>query len=418
MKNKYPLQRLNICVLLPEYALDFKGLARSLFVDVYARYLPLSGHNVACILPTMEKNEEYTHEGAHVYPVTPLRLPFLLGKIFCRIYLNYQKMKTINKLFREEGYHLVQVGQDDIISCLLALHIKSKYRVPLVFKVDNLFHKEWHPDLVKHKYRSLQVIVIKISNLILRRLLVKSDMILAVSKSMQETLRKKGISESKIVILPRGANIELFSPNKDVESVRQKYNLGSSALVIYQGTMAEVRQLDVLIRAFARVTERKRNVKLLMVGNGYTAHLKQLTSTLGLSENIIFTGQVPYPEVPQLIAAADIAVCPVPPLEIYKISSPTKLFEYMAMIKPVIANEEIPEHKEVIEQSGGGILVPFDAEAFAQAILELLDNHKQVVEMGRKGREWVIKNRSYRVLARELEESFYQLIHKVAGDRN
>jgi hypothetical protein len=49
-----------------------------------------------------------------------------------------------------------------------------------------------------------------------------------------------------------------------------------------------------------------------------------------------------------------ICVSPVPPLAVYKVSSPTKAFEYMAMGKAIVANEEIFDQKETIEQSGGG----------------------------------------------------------------
>ena len=78
--------------------------------------------------------------------------------------------------------------------------------------------------------------------------------------------------------------------------------------------------------------------------------------------------------------------------------------------KPVVANEEIPEHKELLEQSGGGILVPFTPEAFANAIIELLDNPERAQEMGRRGREWVVKNRTYEILARHVEERYLELI--------
>ena len=110
------------------------------------------------------------------------------------------------------------------------------------------------------------------------------------------------------------------------------------------------------------------------------------------------------------IAAADIGVSPVPPLSFYKISSPVKMFEYMAVAKPVVANEETFEHREVIEQSGGGILVPFTAEAFACAIIELLANPKRANEMGGKGYEWVVNNRSYQILGRRIEQAYIRLV--------
>jgi len=82
----------------------------------------------------------------------------------------------------------------------------------------------------------------------------------------------------------------------------------------------------------------------------------------------------------------------------------------MAGGKPVVANEEILDQKEVLKQSGGGILVPYTPEAFADAIIELVDNPEKAAEIGRRGREWVVKNRSYEHLARQLEERYFILI--------
>jgi colanic acid biosynthesis glycosyl transferase WcaI len=82
----------------------------------------------------------------------------------------------------------------------------------------------------------------------------------------------------------------------------------------------------------------------------------------------------------------------------------------MALAKPVVANEEIPEHSEVLRQSNAGFLVPYTPEAFAQAIIQLFDNPEKAAEMGRMGREWVIKNRSFEVLAHQVEAKFLELL--------
>jgi glycosyltransferase involved in cell wall biosynthesis len=82
----------------------------------------------------------------------------------------------------------------------------------------------------------------------------------------------------------------------------------------------------------------------------------------------------------------------------------------MAMEKPVVANSEIFEQREIITESGCGILVPFEAGAFADAIVELLDNQGKASSMGRKGREWLVKNRDYKVLARKVEQRYLQLV--------
>ena len=82
----------------------------------------------------------------------------------------------------------------------------------------------------------------------------------------------------------------------------------------------------------------------------------------------------------------------------------------MAMSRPVVANEEIPEHHDILSASQAGILVPYTPEAFTQAILTLFNDPQKAAEMGRKGKEWVNNNRSYEVMAREVEAGFLNLL--------
>ena len=81
----------------------------------------------------------------------------------------------------------------------------------------------------------------------------------------------------------------------------------------------------------------------------------------------------------------------------------------MAAGKPVIANEEIPEHKNVVEQSGGGTLVTYDLRAFADAIIELLNDAERAVEMGKNGQDWTARNRAYQVLAGQVADALREL---------
>ena len=76
----------------------------------------------------------------------------------------------------------------------------------------------------------------------------------------------------------------------------------------------------------------------------------------------------------------------------------------------VVANEEIPEHEEVIKESGGGVLVRFEAESFVDGIIELLDDSDKARGMGGKGHEWVVENRSYENMAREVEKRYFEVL--------
>lgn len=332
------------------------------------------------------------------------------GKILNQIPYLFRRTRLILRIFREEKYDLIFV-RNSIPDSFSATYIRRRYKIPFVIYLPNpLEQPSKQLELDPKKPRTLYYVVAKLREFTDAHLVSKADLVLTVSKWLQEQLIEKGYSESKVVAAPIGVAVEMFS-KRDGKNIRQRYNLQDSKVVIYVGTLSKARCLSFLITAFSIARTQVENIKLLMVGEGSDKqNLEELASSLGMKHDVIFTGQIAQAEVPDFIAAADIGVSPVPPVSIYKFSSPIKMFEYMAGGKPVVANEEIPEHKEVLEESGGGILTPFIPEAFADAIIELLDNPEKAAEMGRRGREWVVKNRSYEVLARQVERRLSELI--------
>jgi glycosyltransferase involved in cell wall biosynthesis len=385
--------------------------ARPAVTEIYGEYLPSFGHNVIWITPSNESGRQIQEESFKEVKVYTIPRPIASSlplKIFNLISYYIKEYKLLTTIFKKESYDIIQV-RNDVFGALLVLHIKRKYSIPFVFQYS--FPKGVYK--VQEPEKRYLLYFGKFESYITKYILHKADLIFPISKWMREELVKEGIPESKMMSLPLGVNPELFSQNKDGMKIQEKYDLNDVQVILYIGTMDKLRALAIVIRAFSKIRKVRDNVNLLMVGEGNDRpNLEELASTLGIQNDVIFTGQVSYSDVPDYIAAADICLCPVPALSIYKVSSPTKMFEYMAVGKPVVAIEEIPEQKEVIEESGGGILVKFEVESFADGILELLDDPDVANEMGRKGHEWVVKNRSYEAMAREVEKRYFELLDK------
>jgi glycosyltransferase involved in cell wall biosynthesis len=407
--RKLSIKKLNICIL-PATPFDPNMPARPAITEIYGEYIPSFGHKVTWITPCNESRKKVQEEffkEVRLYKISYPLHASLIVKIFTKIPYLFREYKLITNNLTEERYDIIQV-RNSVFEALLALHIKRKYHIPFVFQYS--FPKEVYKEYKSTKQRFY---LGKIENCITKHILHKADLIFPISKWMEKELIKEGIPKSRMMSLPLGVNTVLFSPAKNGMKVREKYDLNSAKVILYVGTMDKLRELDIIIHAFSKVRTKKKNATLLMVGDGDgRTNLEALALRCGINEDSIFTGQVSYFDVPYFIASADVCVCPVPPLSIYKISSPTKLFEYMVMGKAVVANEEIPEQKEVIEESGGGVLVKFDDESFADGIIELLNNPTEAEAMGRKGHEWVVKNRSYENMARDVEKRYYELLEQ------
>ncbi len=134
--------------------------------------------------------------------------------------------------------------------------------------------------------------------------------------------------------------------------------------------MVRVRRLETIVHAFRSVVDVVPNASLYFVGGENQADidfLRDEAQKLGLADRIVFTGPLSREQAFAYVRAADVCLSPIPPSPIFDVASPTKLVEYMALAKPVVANEH-PEQAQVVAASGGGLIVPWAAERFASAV--------------------------------------------------
>ena len=408
--------KLNICMLLFLHYEPNMRVVPQIGICAHLRHF---GHDIDWIIwgDKGEHVQPFYLKGIRVYTTPEVR--YFPGTSTAAVILNLipntlKRMSISYKILKKGNYDLILV-RDFAFDGVVAAYIRRRYKTPFVFLLSNPLEQVWEEYREEHTTdnrvtRFLYFLVAKFHQFLVTRFLRKADLILPTSKWLAEHLAGQGIPESKIMPCPSGVDVTSFCDKKG-RNVRDQYHLDDSRTIIYVGEMTKSRHLDILLRAFSRV--RKKSVKLLMVGEGRDkANLRQLANELNIQDDVIFTGQVPQDEVPDFIAAANIGVSPVPPLPFFKLSSPIKLLEYMAMGKPVVANDEIPEQKEILEESGAGILVSFTSEAFADALAKLLDNTQLAAEMGQKARDWVVKNRSYEILARQVEQSYLTIVNK------
>jgi glycosyltransferase involved in cell wall biosynthesis len=154
----------------------------------------------------------------------------------------------------------------------------------------------------------------------------------------------------------------------DLEPRRVRADLGleEAELLLYVGRLSEEKDLDFLLRAFARVAAERPQARLLLVGRGLSERgLRRVARKLDLGERVIFNGPVRHGEIPHYVAAADLFV--------FASQVDTQglvLIEAMAAGTPVVA-VEAPGPMDALAE-GGGLLVPAQEEAFAGAVLALL----------------------------------------------
>jgi glycosyltransferase involved in cell wall biosynthesis len=169
--------------------------------------------------------------------------------------------------------------------------------------------------------------------------------------------------------------------------MRARLGLADAPVVGYVGSFQDWHDVNGLVDAFRSLPS---DARLLLVGHGpgrEAAH--EGVAELGLADRAVFTGHVPPEEVPELIAAMDVAVAPYREQSDFYFS-PLKLFECMAAGTATVA-AAIGQIGEVVDSGVNGLLYePGDSRGLAAAIATLLDDRALARSIGEAGRDLVL----------------------------
>ena len=263
-----------------------------------------------------------------------------------------------------------------------ALWAARRAGVPAVLEVNCLFtgpgYREFEP-------LALEPVAVRFE----RRALGLAGVRLAVSSPLARLIT--GLAGVDAVVLPNGADPARFDPGRvSADHVRARHGLGSSTVVGWTGVLREWHGLELLLDAVAGVPD----VRLLIVGDGPArAAIDARAAALGLAHRVVITGRVPHDEVPEYVAAMDVAVVAH---DRTGVASPMKLLEYMAMAKAVVA-PALDNVRDVVEDDRNGLLfAPGDVHALTSALRRLAGDADLRLRLGRAARDTIETTRNWR----------------------
>jgi glycosyltransferase involved in cell wall biosynthesis len=181
----------------------------------------------------------------------------------------------------------------------------------------------------------------------------RSDRILVINDKLKEYVIKIGASAKRTQVLRAGIDIGQFNPQQNGSPIRKQYGLKKDDLVLFfMGWLYNFSGLKEVALEVAKAKDNR--LKLLIVGEGDAYdELRQIRQKYGLQERLILTGKKPYKEMPAFIAASDVCLLPAYPDEkIMQDIVPIKMYEYMAMAKPVVSTRLPGVIREFGENNG------------------------------------------------------------------
>jgi glycosyltransferase involved in cell wall biosynthesis len=210
----------------------------------------------------------------------------------------------------------------------------------------------------------------------------RPDFLVAISKELRADLEAAGVPPGRIRVLPNAVDLSLFHKEAERAPLRNKLGLDGRFVIGFVGTFKPWHGVDLLLTAFRELHRDDSSTHLLLVGHGpMYVELAQEVARAGLTTAVTFAGSVPHEDVPSYIAAMDVAVAPAPALDRFYFS-PLKIFEYMAMCRPVVA-ARIGQIAQAITDGANGLLFePGDVTGLVRQIRRLKQDPKLREELG------------------------------------
>jgi glycosyltransferase involved in cell wall biosynthesis len=220
--------------------------------------------------------------------------------------------------------------------------------------------------------------------------LERADAVVVPSGVIASALRRRGVPDDKIELVPNGADVASEPPRPP--DAPERY-------IVYVGALQPWQGLDVLLRAFARLADLT-GLKLVIcssVPERRARALRRLADRLGVADRLVWNFTLPHGEVAAWLAGAAVSLAPLTGCarNVDQGCAPLKILESMAAGTPVVASG-LPAVRELMADGVHGRLVAADRPAeLARAIRVLLEYPDAARAMGERGRRRVAEEFSW-----------------------
>jgi alpha-maltose-1-phosphate synthase len=281
----------------------------------------------------------------------------------------------------------------------------------LTFSADPLFERGLGGQPLRRFHRTVAAWEARFTYGLARKIICVSE------PAKRQLVKNWQVDPEKIVVMPNGVDVELFRPDHDSCTIRAELGLDSEPVITFVGGFQHWHGLDRLLESFASLLQVIPAARLLLVGDGRARQAVQAKiNELGVETAVSITGLVPQGRVPEILAAADIAVLPYPPLPRELWFSPLKLYEYMAAGKAIVASRA-GQVAEVIQHGHTGLLVePGDVTGLAQAMINLIENPAERARLGENARRQALERHSWQEYIERLEQIYLSVLQAHTGE--
>lgn len=257
--------------------------------------------------------------------------------------------------------------------------------------------------------------VIKVLEGIERFVYRKADHIVSVTHAFKDHISKNGALEEDISVIRNGVDLSFFEDAPSDIEFAKHIGVEDKFVASYVGTHGMAHGLDLIIEAADRLRDHP-NIVFVMAGDG--SERKRLEQELIDRQlpNVRILGQLPKADMPKLWSVSDVSLVLLRKLDLFLTVIPSKIFESMAMKKPIILGVQ-GESQGIVEEAGAGICIePENVEQLVESILQLSNSQDICEQFGRQGAVHVKANFDRSKLAATYERLLIDLYERTNAD--
>lgn len=263
---------------------------------------------------------------------------------------------------------------------------------------EDFIGKEWTPTPLRRHLAACE-----------RTALSAADRIVVVSEVGRRALVRRGVEPERIVLNPNAVDASRFGVGGAGE-VRARHGIAADDLVVgFVGTFGPWHGAPRLARAFVEAAGELAGLHLLLVGDGPEHDVAaRIVAEAGFGERMTSVGPVAPSEVPAYLDAADVLASPHVPLAdgVEFFGSPTKLYEYMAAGKAIVASR-LGQIGDVLRDGETALLVePGDERELADALRTLAASPRLRAQLGAESRRQAVERHGWRANARRIVDAY------------
>ncbi len=299
-------------------------------------------------------------------------------------FVGFTGLATLAGLRRQARPDAIIVMSPPLILGLAGWLLKLRWRVPLVFNIQDVF-----PDVAVEVGAITNPSVIAVASWLERFLYRRSDAVTVLSEDLRSNVAAKlaGNRPERVEVIPNFVDTERVHPADRMTDYRAEFGLGDRIVVMYAGNLGFSQSVELILTAAAALQHR---ADVVFVINGSGSNRATLVDQAAGLTNVVWVPMQPRERLNEVLASGDIHTVLLR-RGLARSSVPSKLYSILAAGRPVVASvDRDTEVERTIALADAGLAVdPENGDAFSAAVRQLIDDHDRRVEMGRHGRTWV-----------------------------